>query len=338
MKTLNLSDLHFDEGKEAEYRWGIFPWLSENIIKHRIKRLLILGDLTEKKDNHSSDLVNRLVTSFTALRSLLDTEIIILKGNHDYDKDDTKPFFGFLNSMSDVIKYISMPEVQGDEIFLPHTKYPEVAWSKYVNFSGIKTAYMHQHVNGARFANNYVSDKGSKIDDIVPKGIRIYAGDIHLPQNIGSRFTYVGAPYSVDYGDHYNGRGIITEKGEDDEYIYPDFLIKWSITINKVEELYEDEREFQAGDRIKVKLKLHPSDYCMWHQKRDEIIKFLEEKKLENRGVMMETIQVQKRPRVMQKVIKGQDKTAEDWIRLYGKKEELSEDYIGTAINICEEK
>ena len=58
---LLVSDLHLTDNPRDEYRWGIFGQIDSVIQTYQPSCLVILGDLTDKKDNHSSELVNRLL-------------------------------------------------------------------------------------------------------------------------------------------------------------------------------------------------------------------------------------------------------------------------------------
>lgn len=332
-RTLLIADIHLDSIKEAEYRWEIFDYLAKVILKENIKSLIILGDLTERKNNHDSMLVNRLVSDMSDISDMLEDKLIIVKGNHDYDKSPDNVFFKFLHEFADIY-FIDKPLRLNDEYFLPHTKTPQKDWSN-LDFRGIERIFMHQCVQGARFANNYETDKGVCIDDLIPKNIKIYAGDIHLPQLLGERFTYIGSPYSVDYGDHYDGRVLILEEGKEDISLYPNFLKKWSIVINDISDL--DKYELRKNDRIQVKINLLPSEYCEWRIKRDSVIEYLEDKGLFVKGVSMNTIKPKRRLRIMPKATEYyalKTKTSQDWIRQYAKKEEISENYLDVGLSL----
>ena len=67
MNILLLADLHLTTTSRDEYRWKLFPWLYEAIIKNTVKYLFILGDLTESKNYHSAQLVNRIVDELCKL-------------------------------------------------------------------------------------------------------------------------------------------------------------------------------------------------------------------------------------------------------------------------------
>jgi len=48
MSILITSDLHLTDRDRDEYRWGLFPWIAEQIDKHEVSTLLFLGDTCNK--------------------------------------------------------------------------------------------------------------------------------------------------------------------------------------------------------------------------------------------------------------------------------------------------
>ena len=99
------SDLHLTDRARDEYRWELFPWLIELVEETGSDEVLILGDLTDAKNNHSAELVNRMVKELTNLPA----HVYVLKGNHDY-VDPDQPFFGFLNEIPGV-RFVTHPEM-----------------------------------------------------------------------------------------------------------------------------------------------------------------------------------------------------------------------------------
>ena len=80
MTWLFASDLHLSDRPKDRYRFGLFKWLAEQQQKHQITATFILGDITDRKDNHSAVLVNKTVNSLLTLKP----PVYILKGNHDF--------------------------------------------------------------------------------------------------------------------------------------------------------------------------------------------------------------------------------------------------------------
>jgi len=208
---LLTADFHFDSDPLTEYRWGLLYVLKEEIYKEGIEELIVLGDLTEKKDNHNSTLVTRVVDFFSQLASIC--KVTILKGNHDYIKED-KPFFQFLEKIPNV-RFITYPTVDGDSFYVPHTfgELPVVP-------SGIKKVFMHQTFSGA------ISNNSTRVllpGKAIPEdfhGLEIFSGDIHRQQKLRN-IDYVGAPYHVYFGDDYYPRFIILK---DNKHRFNSFL------------------------------------------------------------------------------------------------------------------
>lgn len=282
MKTLLLADKHLTDNPLDEYRWGVFEWIKDIDEKYKIDFLYILGDLTERKDRHSAQLVNRVVKELNNLWDECGIEVIILKGNHDFIDSDT-PFFGFLHG-SGHISYVLNAEQGQDpsELFLPYTATPDEDW-KDIDFSKYERIYMHQSVIGS-IANN-----GMEMKEGLPGNHRIfqefkgeiYSGHIHKAQEMfvgpkGASFIYVGSPYPVYFGDIGEWRGLLlNNKGEVIPIFHPT-ITRHMIDIGGVKELKK--HTLKLGDQCKVRLKLHRADYHMWAKYRDEIKEYIEKK------------------------------------------------------------
>ena len=269
MNSLTVSDLHFTEGINDSYKWDLFDWMLDEAAKHEPDEFYILGDLFEKKDKHSSEIVNKLINGIIELSTFL--PVTILKGNHDYLKPD-HPFLKFLDHLNNVT-FVTEPSEIGNNLWLPHTRTPEEDW-KDIDFSNYEYVFMHQSLIGSVTSNFYELNHG-----ISPKFFRnnpdtkFYSGDIHVPQVIDIKgtpqgLTYIGTPYPVAFGDHYEGRGLIL-KDEGDIEINMPTIAKWSIVINHPEELKKiDMRE---DDQVKIKLELESQEAADWPEYKKEI-------------------------------------------------------------------
>src|SRR6266851_480171 len=109
MKLLLCSDTHFTDRDQDAYRWKVFDFLRGTANAEECEALFILGDLTDKRDNHSSLLINQLIGEFDlTLRNSPIKLITVLSGNHD------KPFggpayFDFLSVLDNRVEYVSKP-------------------------------------------------------------------------------------------------------------------------------------------------------------------------------------------------------------------------------------
>jgi hypothetical protein len=207
MPTLATADLHVAASPRDAYRWQFLEsTLPRLIAEYVADRVLILGDLTEAKDGHSAALVNRLVDGIAAIAE--ETPVYILKGNHDYIAEGV-PFFRHLRHLPRV-HWINAPtrlklRGLGDCLLLPHTRNLE-DWVDSMR-EDHDWFFCHQTFGGADLGS------GRRAEGAAPpftKGARVVSGDIHAPQRLGP-VTYVGAPYTVDFGDNYTPRVLLLE-------------------------------------------------------------------------------------------------------------------------------
>lgn len=209
---LLISDLHFTDKVQDEYRWDVFDFVRDYYNKTEDKNLIILGDLTDSKDHHSSILVNQIVYMIRQMVEI-GMEVYILKGNHDYIDPD-QPFFQFLEQI-EYVHYIKHPFcilIQGEKcLFLPHTRNPIDEWATDLSIGRwakeCNLVFMHQSVIGSVASNGYLMEEGLRQSYFKKFNGSVFSGDIHLPQKVGP-VTYVGSPYSIRFNDHFDGRAI----------------------------------------------------------------------------------------------------------------------------------
>jgi DNA repair exonuclease SbcCD nuclease subunit len=257
MTVLLTSDLHLSDRPQDEYRFGLFKWLAKMQKAHNTTATFILGDITEKKDKHSSVLVNRLVDELIGLRP----PVYILKGNHDFI-DPNNPFFRFLNCIQGV-EFITEPTYLPDHnvTLIPHqpnqAKFDEACGL----FSPGSFVMVHQTFDGAKSETNaHLSGlRASAIEVLKPLGT--YAGDVHKPQRCGP-VTYVGAPYTVRFGDDFTPR-VLLLKGKSEQNLYFDCPRKWSLTIRSEDDLQRNE-DLRQGDQIRLTVELAREEAVEW--------------------------------------------------------------------------
>lgn len=246
---LNIADLHLTSDPMDEYRWDFLPWLKNVIWERKITRLNILGDLTEKKDRHSSELVNRLSSFLLDLADIVD--INILQGNHDYVME-LYPFFKFL-SRHPKIRYINKKVLEeGRTLYVP--------WSEsHIENMTVNKVYTHSNFIGVKYANGVESTEGI-LQSLYPNAT-IISGHIHVPQ-IVDKLIMVGSPYPIDFGDDFTGRALL-EKGDGyyEDIRYP--------SIRKIKIIVDPEEPKlvatpNSGDQIKIEVILSPSRFKDW--------------------------------------------------------------------------
>ncbi len=260
MNYLITSDLHLTDRERDAYRFGLFPWLEEQVKKYKIDYLFILGDITDQKDNHSSRLVNTITDAIRELSQEVD--IVILSGNHDYIDSDC-PFFRFLDNINvDGVAFLhkitEFETSDGALLFLPHTRTPTEDW-KDISWDKFDYVFMHQTMDGSKASNGMAMDGLSRK---IFKGYKgdVISGDIHVPQTIGP-VMYVGSPYHVHFGDHFIPRVLLIH---DNTLAELHFTAPRKLTyeINDPEELLG--LDFTSGDQLKVRLKLSAAELADW--------------------------------------------------------------------------
>lgn len=264
MSEIVISDLHLTDRPLDRYRWLVFDQISELSKQHGADTLLVLGDLSEYKDYHSSRLVNAVVDAFYGLRKTSRiNEVFFLRGNHD-GVDPAHPYFHFLRRLP-WAKFFTEPTrvERGAEswLFLPHSRDLEKDW-KDVEIGEASHIFLHGTMTGA------VSETGMKMEGISSswfKGLRstILAGDIHVPQKVGN-VMYVGAPYPVRFGDNFQGRALVL-KGT--EIIACPLANIRKVTLRLTgTALTKDSADVRKGDHVRVIITLADSEMGDWHE------------------------------------------------------------------------
>lgn len=259
---LLTADWHLTDAADDEYRWAIFDTIGDLMNAHGDERVFILGDLTDRKDRHSAQLVNRLVERLR----MLGGEIVIIMGNHD-EPLKGPPFWHFLNTLPNV-KFHAKPHVMGNLLLLPFVAKPNIMWER-LPFHLYKAAFMHQTVTGV------VGDNGFELrnDDmaIFPRKLKVYSGDIHTPQVVRN-VTYVGAPHPVKFGDTYDCRVLLLDDTtyEIKRAIPLDPMRKHMLTVSSLEELRNLPR-INADDQARVRFHLPIERVEQWGVEKQEI-------------------------------------------------------------------
>ncbi len=288
MSLLICSDLHCTDHPKDGYRFLLFPWLANQQAIHKPRATFILGDLTNEKDRHSSVLVNKLVDGLKKVKP----PVYILKGNHDYIREDL-PFFQFLNAI-DGIKFCTEPAFIEDlqVVMIPHQT-SQTAFDAACRMIPENWIVMcHQTFDGAIGESNsrLTGFSTSLISQKRPRWV--YSGDIHKPQQCGP-VLYVGAPYHCRHGDNYKPR-VILQHDECDRDLYFDAPKKLSLTIRDLSEM----PELKKGDQVKVTLELPRSEAVEWANHKKSILDYCKDKGVEVYGTELRVAQARKRQRL----------------------------------------
>lgn len=278
MTVLVTSDLHFTSHARDAYRWELFPWLIRQVKKTGAKQVLLLGDLTDAKDRHPAELVNRLVSSIDELSG--HANVIILRGNHDYIDIET-PFFGFLG-LSGRVEFIREPTLtELDDgtaekgrtsklsLFLPNTRDYQKDWAN-INLKGVKYVFTHQTYTGAETENG-TKLSGVPSDFFAGHKLQVWSGDIHVPQKVGSNIEYVGAPYRIHFGDAFSPRVVLLKHGVAVD-LHFQTVSKELVVLKKIDRLKR--YDFPEGTQVKVRMEMHRGDFPMWKEYKGFIVDY----------------------------------------------------------------
>ena len=291
MSDLVIGDLHLTDRPRDDYRYGIFDQIAKWQKKYEPQRTFILGDLTDRKDRHSSVLVNRTIEG---LRKL-DPPVIALKGNHDY-VDPNNPFFKFLNHFEGVDFIMSAVEWDG-VLLIPH-------WRDQDAFDMCcrgkpDMVLCHNTFEGA------IAETGAHLSGLQPGALErlkprrgVWAGDVHRPQRAGI-VTYVGTPYHVRFGEDYSPRCVLVDDKGKSENLYFKSPKKVSLLIRTFEDILNN-KELSKGDHVKITCELAREEVVEWKQYRADIMRACSERGLEvyDTSLKINTITKRKRERL----------------------------------------
>lgn len=302
MVAILASDIHLNENSRDSYRWGLFPWLKEQVKKYKAQNVILLGDYTDSKDKHSYTLVNKFINQIVDLSSVC--SLYLLAGNHD-GLIPSSPFFEFINTFEDEhLKFFTKPSedsvyrigpdaIHSKALFLPHTKdYEE--WLPYLEEDKYGYVFTHATFQGC------LSENGTKLNgfptDIFKKlkSAKLWAGDIHVPQSIGP-VEYVGAPYRTRFGDDFDPRCVLIDnqgKAKDIRFPCPS---KELVVISNMRDLEKQTRNFNKEDYVKVRVKLMRSEYTDWPKLKKDIAAFMSKNEFKLVGPELVSLSAPKR-------------------------------------------
>ena len=270
MTTLVTGDIHLSGNPRDYYRIETMRRLASLAKEWGVNNTIILGDLTEQKDRHNAWLVNQVVNVISLFHAL--GPVYVLQGNHDYLSDADCPFFGFIDHIPDVtwIKSPSRFDFSfGKALFLPHTRNYKRDWAD-LPHEHYKWAFAHNTFAGAQ------GDNGQKLEgipiDVLPNNACVISGDVHVPQTI-CNLTYVGAPYTIDFGDKYeprvlliHGDGYAIESkplgGPQKRLVEFSWNSEWK---------FFDKGVLNPGDILKIRMSISKSAISKWPETRDYI-------------------------------------------------------------------
>lgn len=324
---LIVTDIHLTANPRDDYRWGLFPWLEEQVAEHGLQHIFCLGDITDAKDNHPSRLVNRIVEAFSSLAKCC--PVTILQGNHDYLQEGS-PFFSFFNEFDPGPRFVSEILDLGQFLLLPHTKTPHEDWKPY-RFDDYDYVFMHQTVSGS-IASNGMKMEGELEPDFGTKKCKIYSGDIHVPQVIGN-VEYVGSPYHVHFGDRFNARCVIVDKRGNPKDVHFPCLQKFVANIGRIQDL--EKLDLEKGDQLKVRIDLAPSMRSEWSTIKQQILDWCKDRGVDVHG--LELVATKKRRVLLQDAAQTAEaavRSPEAALRRFADHEKLPEDILIAGLEL----
>lgn len=327
MPTIVTADWHLSDNPRDRYRFEFLPWLHQTVQENKVDHLLLLGDLTESKDRHGAWLVNRIVDEMTKLAAVCPMTIVC--GNHDYVMAEA-PFFLFLRRIKN-IRWVNRPSGAvnalhdglkglGRSLLLPHTSDWKKDWDD-LDFGYYDWVFCHQSFTGADVGS------GHRVNDIpvsvFPRDAKVVAGDVHLPQVVGP-VTYVGAPYTVDFGDDYQPRVLLLE-GDQMQSIDYHGPMKRLVELYSLDEL--DKVEVVTKDIVKVRFTLTAANYDQWPTIREQLTKWAASR----------SVYLQLQPKVEGKVIRKDRKTLptrsdKELLQAYAKQRRIDDRTLKTGL------
>ena len=288
MTILLTTDLHLSEKVEDQYRFDLFPWIVKHY-RNKVHTVIILGDLTDRKNYHADFFVNKVVDSIRSLAKHF--EVFLLCGNHDYDVDPTQPFFSFLGKYKNV-NYILKPLFWQNKgmLFLPHSRDPGKDWSilSKPEVNNLNAIFMHQTFRGA------ITESGYELGGISPKRFKhfkcpVFSGDIHVQQQLGP-ITYVGCPYHIRYGDQFEPRLLLLDYNFETQDIHFPAPRKIALELTHGHDFGLKNYELQKGDKVKVRLYLPRNEFGNWPKHRDRIRKMAKKIEIKLHSIILKEL------------------------------------------------
>lgn len=314
---LVLADTHFSSKPRDEYRFGLFNWLLEQQRKYVTSAIIILGDLTNDKDRHSSSLVNRVVDGLCMLKA----PAYILCGNHDYIGF---PFFSFISNIPGLMFVSETTVIDPYPITLiPHQK-DQASFDK--ECSKVKTpiAGAHQTFDGA------IAETGTRMAGLrwPLRGVMGIAGDIHRPQQCGP-VTYCGSPFQVRFGDDYTPRVLLLGEDGGMQNLYFPAPKKWSLKITDPVDIL-NHKKLKPNDQVKITIELTRDEVVDWVKIKETTLSMCKERQVDVYGVELKVLKGSQQRIKME----SKRKTNQEYFHTYCVNEQVPSQMVKTGKQI----
>ena len=200
MKYLACSDVHLNINRRFEDTLDALEQIYQLVMKHKVNRVLVLGDVYTSRRPHSKEKVafHKWLNKITRLKSWLGgvgfedvVDVVILKGNHDEYPDGTHSYSEFTELKFPNVTVLDNPAVFNG-YFLGHMLLREAKLGP--------TDYQHP-------------DSRSAADVIAkyPNCKAYLLGDVHKAQVIQKDplVIYAGSINRVDFGERDDEKSVL---------------------------------------------------------------------------------------------------------------------------------
>lgn len=343
MRVLLTTDLHNTPRPEHSYRLQYLEWLLTVVRDQQVSELIICGDLTDAKDNHPGSLLNAITSRLYALAQV--AHVHLLYGNHDGPGPE-RAYWEFLNCIPGIKYYttfhIAHLGTRADRFDVPVTALmvPWGAENRLLEYIASTPnveptlIFMHATVNKA------VVENGTTLDSELPsrflpeswKTVRVFSGDIHVPQICGD-VQYIGTPYHIHYGDSFVPRTLVWDSEADalGEGRFPNAPELWAYRVSKLDGCYFD--DIPVGTRVKLIASLDheilPQDWQTFVLEARQ--------RLEGRGVHLASALLERKHLKHTPSAPSTRRSDEAIVRTYGENQKLDAEMIDTGIALTKE-
>jgi hypothetical protein len=276
MSLINTTDIHLTDDPNHAYRWRIFQFLQGRARAHlrrgSVPSLIISGDMTESKEKHSAQLVNRFAQEISILAEGYFKNIYLMRGNHDY-KPGEGSFFRFMRYMKKVWWadgiFFGRDGMDGKKFVLVPHGCDLVSARADCKLEKPDFAFLHHTFVGAKGSNGYELTAGAELKLVKGIAPRIFSGDIHTRQKLGSVIhkgrklplvEYIGTPYPIDFDEDHECRVIEIDEAGKVTSVPTNIIRKHTLTVRNARDLEKQLRATSSGDQVKVRWHMSAAD------------------------------------------------------------------------------
>jgi len=337
VRLLLFSDPHIVDAPTEEYRWEFLEKSLPSLAKqYGVDKIWCLGDLTDRRDRHSGTLVNRLVKVVRTLP----VPLKILMGNHDGALGYKEGHYWEFLTEIDGVEYFTEPTFvfEMNLLALPFSPTPLESWKNY-SLNQYKCVLMHQTVAGALIeGNRKISEQDGHKLPVLPRGVPIYSGDVHRPQQVGP-ITYVGTPYPVRFGEDWPGRVLIVDSSNYSKYeeIILSSIRRTILDLNPANLEKLKTGGWKSGDQLRVRFSLNSQNLANWPEDEARIrdlVAATGATLLSVEALLSEEITTESKTLASSTNLEELD--PKDTLRLFAKEESISQELLDTGISILE--